>query len=316
MRITPVSKKLRQRFDEFMRISHFNAFRAVAETGSFSSAAAELGCTQSNISHAISEVEKFVGERLFVRSRAGCVLTDAGAELIIKTGNLLDIVNDMLGKTLSSRPVRISTLRSVGTGLLAQLMSDLSKVRADIRVEILDDTEREESVLDVLNELGADIAIITNMEAEKYISRAFVKDRYVAVLPPDIAMQGTLRWDQLQSLNFIQQNNPHSIQAVASLRNYGVHLRSFYKIASVDSILSMVENGVGFSIVPQLALPENPKTYRIAVLPQLIERELVVLSRPYSMLSHAARTVLDFICDKPTLRKTSAYRRQVIELAA
>lgn len=298
-----------------MKLSHFNVFRTVAETGSFSSAAAELGCTQSNVSHSIAEIEKFVGERLFVRSRAGCVLTDAGAELVIKTGNLLDIINDMLGRKLTSRPVRISTLRSVGTGLLAQLMSELSKARSDIRVEILDDTEREEGVLNLLNELGVDIAIVTNMEAEKYISRAFIKDRYVAVLPQHVAVQGTLCWDQLQSLNFIQQNNPHSIQAVTSLRHHGVHLRSFYKISSVDSILSMVESGMGFSIVPELALPENPKTYQIAALPQLIERDLVILSRPYSMLSHAARTVLDFICDKPTLRKTSAYRRQVIELA-
>ncbi|MEE4917968.1 LysR family transcriptional regulator [Pseudomonas alliivorans] len=61
-----------------MKTHFFKIVQTVAQHGSFSEAAAILGCSQSNISYAIKEVEDFFEKRLFIRSRSGCTLTPDG----------------------------------------------------------------------------------------------------------------------------------------------------------------------------------------------------------------------------------------------
>lgn len=40
---------------------------SAVDFGGFSAASAELGCTQSRISHAVAELERLVGARLLIR---------------------------------------------------------------------------------------------------------------------------------------------------------------------------------------------------------------------------------------------------------
>lgn len=298
-----------------MKISHFHILKTVADMGSFSSAAAELGCTQSNVSHAISQIEKFVGERIFVRSRSGCIPTEIGTDLIIKTTSLLEILKGMNEKDGGpSRVVRISALRSVSIGLLSQILMQLSTVHPDIRVELLDDTESQDIAVKMLEDLRADIAIVPQMESEKYISHPFVRDEYVVVLPKSMKITGIATWEKLQELNFIQHNNDYNIGMIGSLRRFGIKLKSFHKIASVESIIVMIERDLGYSIVPRLSLPAEVGSCYISSLPNRLERELIVLSRPNSMLSPATRSVLSFICEKKVICGTQAYRQNTISI--
>ena len=57
-------------------------FVTVAEKGSFTAAAAELGVSQPAVSQNIAELEKLCDARLFVRSRGEVTLTDKGALLL------------------------------------------------------------------------------------------------------------------------------------------------------------------------------------------------------------------------------------------
>lgn len=61
-----------------MDIDQARTFLAIAATGSFIEAAARLHVTQSTISARIQRLEDELGARLFVRNRAGAVLTGAG----------------------------------------------------------------------------------------------------------------------------------------------------------------------------------------------------------------------------------------------
>lgn len=72
-----------------MKTHFFKVVQTVALHGSFSEAAAVLGCSQSNISYAVKEVEDFFDKRLFVRSRTGCALTPDGAVIAQTLGNML-----------------------------------------------------------------------------------------------------------------------------------------------------------------------------------------------------------------------------------
>ncbi|MBC8364137.1 MAG: LysR family transcriptional regulator [Actinobacteria bacterium] len=57
------------------------AFVAAARLGSFTAAAADLGIGQPAVSHAVARLERSLDTPLFVRSRSGVVLTEAGVDL-------------------------------------------------------------------------------------------------------------------------------------------------------------------------------------------------------------------------------------------
>lgn len=65
-----------------MELRHLEHFLAVAETGSFSAAAARVFLVQSSLSASLLALERELGEKLFVRGHRGAELTDAGKALL------------------------------------------------------------------------------------------------------------------------------------------------------------------------------------------------------------------------------------------
>lgn len=69
-------------FDPLPPLQTLRAMEAVARTRSFTRAGAELGLTQTAVSHQIAQLERSLGIRLFVRNRAGVELTYEGEQAI------------------------------------------------------------------------------------------------------------------------------------------------------------------------------------------------------------------------------------------
>lgn len=67
----------------------YRSFITVAEQGSFTRAANELGLTQSAVSQAVKNLEELLETQLFVRSARGAALTSDGAVLMGHVGGLL-----------------------------------------------------------------------------------------------------------------------------------------------------------------------------------------------------------------------------------
>src|SRR5579862_5720618 len=97
------------------------ALRAVAQRGSFTSAAAELGYTQSAVSKRIASLESTVGHKLAIRERGGVRLTRAG-EVLLRHGTLALGALAQAERELSDdgpatfRAVRIGAFASAAAG--------------------------------------------------------------------------------------------------------------------------------------------------------------------------------------------------------
>lgn len=63
-----------------MDITLAKTFLAIIEVGNFAKAAEQLYVTQSTISTRIKQLEGFLGQSLFVRTKSGTTLTPAGAQ--------------------------------------------------------------------------------------------------------------------------------------------------------------------------------------------------------------------------------------------
>ncbi|MGY4625119.1 LysR family transcriptional regulator [Bradyrhizobium sp. USDA 4486] len=115
------------------------AFVAVAEHRSFTRAAATLHRTQSAVSVQIKRLEERLGATLFQRTRAGIVLTTAGAELLVYARRLLELnaeAIDALRARKHAAVVRLGVMDDYGTIVIPPLLARFAKNHPDVRVEI------------------------------------------------------------------------------------------------------------------------------------------------------------------------------------
>jgi DNA-binding transcriptional LysR family regulator len=103
--------------------------REVAERGSFSAAAVELGYTQSGISRQVAVLEQEVGHRLFERRTGGVRPTPAGQALLRHAAVVLDELDaaqrELAGEPGSRVEVRLGAIISAGAVLLPQALRTL-----------------------------------------------------------------------------------------------------------------------------------------------------------------------------------------------
>jgi DNA-binding transcriptional LysR family regulator len=122
-------------------LDDLHAFLAVARERSFTRAAAQLGVSQSALSHTIRGLEERLGLRLLTRTTRSVAPTEAGERLLRTVGPRLDEIGaglDALSE-LRERPagnVRISTGEHAANTVLWPKLARLLRDHPDIRVEL------------------------------------------------------------------------------------------------------------------------------------------------------------------------------------
>lgn len=124
-----------------MDIANLQAFKAVAETGSFSHAATLLFITQSAISKRITTLESELDTRLFDRIGRKVSLTEAGHTLLPKAHHILQEVEDSrrLITNLSGNiagKLSIGTSHHIGLHRLPPVLRSFTKQYPDVELDL------------------------------------------------------------------------------------------------------------------------------------------------------------------------------------
>ncbi|MGC0397501.1 DNA-binding transcriptional LysR family regulator [Streptomyces sp. SAI-126] len=119
-------------------LTALRVFRAVAEQGTFTAAAASLGYTQSAVSRQIAAIERAAGAELLERRREGVRLTAAGRLVMRRATIVLDEI-DATARELSGLPgqaatVRLGWLPSAGAALVPRALAALRDTDPGIQV--------------------------------------------------------------------------------------------------------------------------------------------------------------------------------------
>lgn len=117
------------------------AFQAVAQTRSFTAAAAQLEVTTQAVSQAVKALEARLGLRLFHRSTRSVSLNEAGERLWTRLGPALADVAEALeaAQELRDRPaglLRLGLSRPAFAAWLAPALADFHAAYPDIRLEL------------------------------------------------------------------------------------------------------------------------------------------------------------------------------------
>ncbi|MGX4640739.1 LysR family transcriptional regulator [Massilia sp. SYSU DXS3249] len=296
-----------------MRLSQLKMFAAVADHGGFSAAAAELGCTQSRISHAIAELERDLGVLLLLRSRAGSVPTEAGQRVLARARQMLAIEADLVrsaheADSLAGR-VRIACFRSIGTHLLPHLLEALSRAHPAIHVDIDDSCEERLDITAALRDGRADLGIAQLPLEDGFSSLPYVFDEYMLVTPAGAGMDEG--WPDV-SLPFIKLGCSGADAILERCRAAGFAPQPARTLANDTSIAALVARGMGFSILPRLATFPEPEGVRVLPLPIPARRQFVIAGVRERMGEPALRAVTRLLRERALLKATPAWRAGIV----
>ncbi|QUH02264.1 LysR family transcriptional regulator [Saccharopolyspora erythraea] len=281
------------------------AYAAVARAASFTAAAEELHVSQSSLSRAVADLERLLGARLLERDTRNVQLTAAGAEALrvaerivnAHRAGMQDLRRFLLGE---SGAVAVATLPSVAAVLLPQVISAFRAQRPRVAVHIMDGLER--SVLGRVLSGDADFAITTVGEpSDQLEQRPLVRDRFVAVLPPDhpFAEAPEVAWADLAGEPFLAVGRDSSVRRLtdAAFAQIDAHAAPAAEASSVATVGGLVAAGLGVSALPALVLPlmgAGPVVTRPLVEPD-VDRRLDIALRAQRTRPLAADRFLEML---------------------
>ena len=303
-----------------LKLNQLRMFVAVADHGSFSAAAAELACTQSRISHAIAELERELALRLLDRSHGGSVPTEAGRRVLEKARGMLHLEQELRAsagacadgaETLTGQ-VRVACFRSVGTHLLPYAAEALAVACPGIVLEIDDGHLGRDALLDALRERRADIAVAQLPLGRGLAGLPWLHDDYVLVLPACRPALQAFSWQQLDGLPLIQLACPGADEVLERCRAAGLAVRAKHRLANDTSIAAMVARGMGYSIMPRLAVFPEPEGVRTLALPIPARRSFALAGDAATMRRPEVAAVLKILRSRKMVERTKAWQAGVL----
>ncbi len=249
-----------------MNILKYLAFVKTVEYGSFTKASEILNYSQSGISRMIGDLEKEWKLTLLERNRTGVKLTSDGSRLLPYARSLcaeyhkLQMqVDDLHG--VQSGIIRIGTFSSVATHWLPSIIKAFQNDYPGIDYELLlgDYTEIEVWI----SEGRVDCGFLRLPTKPEFETSFLEQDRLMAILPESHPL-ATLDKVPLASLcnePFMLLEKGAKAEISEIFERNGLHPRVHFTTWDDYAIMSMVENGLGISILPELILKRIP--YRI-----------------------------------------------------
>lgn len=283
-----------------INIQKYMAFIKTVEYSSFTKAAEALSYSQSGISRMIHDLENEWRVSLLERGRSGVRLTSDGMKLLPYAQNVcseykkLQIQVDELNG-LQSGLIRIGTFSSAATHWLPNMIKEFQKDYPNIDFELLlgDYIEIENWILEGRVDFGF-LRLPTHPDLETLFLE---QDKLLAILPENhpLAQCSLFPVTALCNDPFLLLEKGAKAEIWELFNRCGlapkIHLTTWDDYA----ILSMVESGLGISILPQLILRRIP--YRIITkeLDVPAYRSIGLAMRDKKTASLAVKRFLDYL---------------------
>lgn len=247
-------------------IQKYLAFVKTVECGSFTRAAGVLNYSQSGISRMIGDLEREWQVTLLERGKSGVRLTSEGTRLLPYAKRVCDEYEKLQSEVdeingLKSGLIRIGTFSSVATHWLPNIIREFQKEYPGIDYELIlgDYTEIETWIEEGRVDCG-----FLRLPARKELEAVFLEqDRLLVVLPEGhpLAALEKIPVSALCGEPFMLLEKGEKTEVWEIFERNGFTPRVHFTTWDDYAIMSMVESGLGVSILPELILKRIP--YRV-----------------------------------------------------
>ncbi len=281
-------------------MQRYIALLKILEVGSFTKAAELLDYTQPALSQMIASLEKELSIKLLYRSRYGIQLTPEGKRLYSFMQDAVQHYEAMRRKAdeirgLDSGIVRIGTVSSVSCHWLPSVIHAFWQKYPNIQI-VLHQGDYT-SISEWVRTGAVDFGFI-NPQAVKGMETIFIKSgefRAVVPISHPLAAKKYLTLDNLAPEPFLLLEEGTYSEPLEAFRTAGITPNIKLRVHDDYSILSMVEQGLGVSILTDLVLHKT--SYHVVALPiqPAIIRTLSLVIKEYRTLPLASQTFIQYL---------------------
>ena len=242
-----------------MALDKFQTLMSVVDCGSLTRAAAELGVTQSAVSHSIDSLEKELGFTILKRSRGGVRLTGEGERLLPAVRNVLAAAEQLRQtassiRGLESGTVRIGAFTSVAVHWLPPVLKEFQQDYPKVDFKLLNGDYHD--VEQWLAEGSVDVGFVALPAGVDCECIPLLEDRLLAILPRHSRFENYPKFPlvECETEPFISLLQSSDHDARRALEAAGVKPNVRFYTKDDYAVIAMVEQGLGISIMPELLL--------------------------------------------------------------
>ncbi len=239
-------------------LEQWRMFHAVVEYGGFAQAAEAIHKSQSSINHAVHKLQSQLGLQLLEVVGRKAQLTDAGALMLRRAGQLLDQAEQLetIADSLAvgnEAELRIAVDEVYPQSCLAEALAQLSMEYPHTRVELI------ESVLsggpERLLEGDVDL-LVAGQVPPGFLGEPLLEVDFVAVAHPDHSLQTLGRAINLQDLETERQIVVRD-SATGPRRDSGwLGAEQRWTVSHLATSIAMISRGMGFAWLPETRIGE------------------------------------------------------------
>lgn len=262
-----------------MEIDQLETFLAVATFGGFHRAAEALRVSQPAVSARIKALEQSLSVTLFARSRSGLTLSDAGrtlrpyAEQLLRTASLARqaVHESQPGK---GGPLEIAAALSISVYFLPDVLKRFHRVHPKITITIRSGHSKE--VLDMVLGEEVEIGLARSLQHPEVETISLRDDPLVLMANPVHGPKHAkrARLEQVASwpLIFYERGSSDWTLTHSLFRRAGMVPNVALEVDSIETAKRMVERGLGFSFLPQMAVGQEIRRHKLTAV-KIIDAE-------------------------------------------
>lgn len=249
-----------------MELRHLKYFLAVAEELNFTKASEKLFISQPPLSRQIIELEEELQAKLFIRNNKKVELTEAGkyfekeVKVLFQDLERISIKTKKIAKNVSGE-FRIAYISSIYSSVISELIKHLKLQFPYVNFKLFEISTTKQ--IDALEQGKIEMGIIRSpIKSPKIQSHLWFQDGFSIVFNKNnIQLKSEKEILNLKDETFVFFNKdyaPHYHEVLLELcAFYGFTPKIIHEANNINSIVQLVKNGLGISIVPSNVAKNN-----------------------------------------------------------
>ncbi|WP_341964063.1 LysR substrate-binding domain-containing protein [Pseudomonas sp. RC10] len=283
-----------------MEMRQLKIFCAVADLGSFTSAALQVNTVQSNVTMRVKELEIELDRELFVRKKSGVVLTAAGETFLGYARRILQLTDESRSALMDTgTPVGLLRLGSMETTAAIRLPQILTKYRESFpSVQLSLQTGTTSELLKAVESYRLDGAFVGGYHQ----NAALVQE---GVFEEELVLVSSHAFTSLATL--IEKMPQQTVLVFrtgcfyrSTLENWfyqvGLIPNQIMEMGTLDGILSCVAAGMGVTLLPKAVAESSSLRHSIhchALPPEFAHISTVFVRRSDSLMTSAMSAFIE-----------------------
>lgn len=274
-------------------------FLSIAEAGSISDAALNLGISQSGLSRQLKQLEDYLGRPLFVRTGRGVSLNETGFRLEAAVRPYYDMVDQSIDTLRAASgivqgSVRIAMVHTLSYYFLPPLLADLHKTYPEVDTYLLGRGSPE--VVKLVETGKADIGFVYDVAvtADDLIVERLFEERMCLLHHEDVVAHPPTVGGPPWEFPLITFPKYYALRRMLHLAKLDQNVIA--EVDTVDVMLNLVAHKLGLCILPRLVPDWSFGSLRLIrhniMLPEL-RRWVVCIRHPRSEPSLVCQVLID-----------------------